>query len=433
VTDDVDPTPSGIGRDRQAEIFEAGVFGRRPRVPLDWSELERRAARAMSRQGFGYVVGGAGLEDTMRANRAAFDRRRIVPRMLRDVSRRDIHVDLLGLRLPGPLLLCPVGVLALAHRDAEEGVARAAAAEGVPMIISGQASRPLEDIAAAMGDAPRWFQLYWSASDDLVASLVARAEASGAGAIVVTLDNNLLGWRGRDLAAAYLPFARGQGIAHYTSDPVFRAIVEDRARRRPRQPTPRPTLTAVRTLLQLTAAYPGRFLDNLRSPLPRAAVEAFLDVFSRPSLTWSDLPFLRDRTHLPILLKGILAPQDAARAVREGVDGIIVSNHGGRQVDGAIASLDALPGIVEAVDGAVPVLLDSGVRTGADVFKALALGAAAVCIGRPYVYGLAVAGSDGVREVIRNFLADFDLTMALAGCASIAQITREALAEAQPA
>jgi isopentenyl diphosphate isomerase/L-lactate dehydrogenase-like FMN-dependent dehydrogenase len=426
VTDDGDRTAGGIGRDRQAEIFEAGVFGRRPRVPLDWPELERRAARAMSRHGFGYVVGGAGLEETMRANRAAFDGWRIVPRMLRDVSVRDIHVDLIGQRLPGPILLCPVGVLALAHRDAERAVAQAAAAEGVPLIVSGQASTPMERIAAVMGGAPWWFQLYWSASDDLVASLVARAQACGASAIVVTLDNNLLGWRGRDLASAYLPFARGQGIAHYTSDPVFRAIVEERARR-PRGPMPRPTLAAVRTLVELSAAYPGRLLDNLRSPLPRAAVEAFLEVFSRPSLTWSDLPFLRERTRLPILLKGILHTQDAARAVAEGVDGIIVSNHGGRQVDGSIAALDALPGVVEAVGGAVPVLLDSGVRTGADVFKALALGASAVCIGRPYVYGLAVAGADGVREVIRNFLADFDLTMALAGCASVAEIGREAL------
>jgi lactate 2-monooxygenase len=174
-------------------------------------------------------------------------------------------------------------------------------------------------------------------------------------------------------------------------------------------------------------AYPDRFLRALTSGRARAAVERFTQIYSRPSLTWDDLPFLRERTKLPILLKGIVHPDDARQAVDAGMDGLVVSNHGGRQLDGAIATLDALPGVVEAVDGRVPVLLDSGVRGGADMFKALALGARAVLIGRPYVYGLAIAGEAGVREVIQNFAADFDLTLGLAGCRSVDEVSRDAL------
>ena len=179
-------------------------------------------------------------------------------------------------------------------------------------------------------------------------------------------------------------------------------------------------------LVELTKAYPGHFWKNLRSSKPRAAVQQFIEIYSRPSLMWDDLHFLRKLTKLPILLKGVLSP-DARRAVDHGMDGIVVSNHGGRQVDGAIATLDALPGIVEAIDGRTPVLLDSGIRGGADAFKALALGATVVCIGRPYVYALAIAGQLGVQEVIRNLMADFDLTMGLAGCASVHEITPEAV------
>jgi isopentenyl diphosphate isomerase/L-lactate dehydrogenase-like FMN-dependent dehydrogenase len=288
----------------------------------------------------------------------------------------------------------------------------------------------MEEVAAAMGDAPRWFQLYWSTSDDLVASFAARAEACGCEAIVVTLDTTMLGWRARDLDLGSLPFARGQGIAQYTSDPVFGRMVQERIAHPPDAPAPKPSLGALRTLVALTAAHPGRFTRNLRSPVPRAAVQTFLETYSRPSLTWGDLAFLRERTTLPILLKGILHPDDARRAVEEGIDGVIVSNHGGRQVDGAIAAVAALPGVAEAVDGRVPVLLDSGVRGGADVFKARALGATAVLLGRPYAYGLAVGGEDGVRDVLRNVLADFDLTMGLAGVASAEAIGPEALTPA---
>jgi isopentenyl diphosphate isomerase/L-lactate dehydrogenase-like FMN-dependent dehydrogenase len=287
----------------------------------------------------------------------------------------------------------------------------------------------MEECAAAMDLAPRWFQLYWSTSDELVASFVSRAEACGCDAIVVTLDTTLFGWRPRDLDLAFLPFALGKGIAQYTSDPVFRGLANERLQA-PTAETGPITVAALRSLIALARRYPGSFWTNLRSRLPLAAVRLFLDIYSRPSLTWDDLSFLRDRTKLPIVLKGVLDPEDARKAIERGVDGIVVSNHGGRQVDGAIASIDALPAVVAAVGDRVPVLLDSGIRGGADAFRALALGARAVLIGRPYVYGLALAGEEGVREVIRNFRAEFDLTMGLAGCASIRELTPTRLAKA---
>jgi L-lactate dehydrogenase (cytochrome)/lactate 2-monooxygenase len=318
----------------------------------------------------------------------------------------------------------------MAHRDADRAVARAARSLGVPMIISTQGSVPMEETARELGDAPRWYQLYWSKDDGVVDSFLRRAEEIGSEALVVTLDTHVLGWRTQDLDLAYLPFARAQGIAQYTSDPAFRRLVRARAAHPPATdaPRPRPTPAAVRALLSMTRRHPGRFLDNLRSPLPRAAVETFLDVFSRSSLTWSDLAYLRERTRLPIVLKGIQDPRDAALALDHGVDGIVVSNHGGRQVDGAVASLDALPGIVDRVGGRVPVLFDSGIRSGADAFTALALGASAVLLGRPYVYGLALAGEAGVRAVVEHHLAELDLTMALTGARDVAAITRDLLA-----
>jgi lactate 2-monooxygenase len=417
------------GPERVAAIYLRGVGGRRPSVPVEMRELEAAAERSMSPQAFAYVAAGAGNESTKQANESSFERWRIVPRMLRDISERDLSVELFGRRIAAPLLLSPVGVLEMAHRDADAAAARAAAAEGVPMIFSNQASVPMEACAEAMGASPRWFQLYWSTSNELVESLVGRAEACGCEAIVVTLDTTMLGWRTRDLALGYLPFLRGKGIAQYTSDPVFQRLIADRSSDGG-APTPRPNLAALGTLIQLVRRYPDRFWPALRSGKARRAVERFVQIYSRPSLTWDDLPFLRERTRLPIVLKGILHPDDARRAIDSGMDGILVSNHGGRQVDGAIATIDALPGVVDAVDGRVPVLLDSGVRGGADMFKALALGAAAVCIGRPYLWGLAVAGESGVREVIRNFVADFDLTMGLAGCRSVAEIGPESLVRA---
>ena len=414
------------GRYRQAEIYLAGLRGRKPRVPANPIELERRARKAMSRQGFAYIAGGAGLESTMTANRAAFERWRIAPRFLNDVSSRDTSVELFGRRLPAPFLLAPIGVLEMAHRQADLGAARAAAASGLPFVISSQASHPMEEIARAMGDGPRWYQLYFSISNELARSFVARAEACGCEAIVLTLDTTMLGWRLRDLDLAFLPFILGKGIAQYVSDPEFQRRLDGV------EPPPagRPNPAAVRALIQLARAYPGSTWKNLRSPRPRAAARLFMQIFPRPSLNWDDVAFLRETTRLPLLLKGILHPDDARRALDAGVDGIVVSNHGGRQVDGALASLDALPAIVEAVGNRVPVLLDSGIRGGSDVFKALALGARAVLVGRPYCYGLAIAGTEGVLEVIRNLRADFDLTMGLAGCASVNAIRRGCLVEA---
>jgi lactate 2-monooxygenase len=412
---------------RQTAIYLGGVSGRRPRVPLDAGALEVAARKAMPSDSFAYIRAGAGNEGTMRANLAGFERLRIVPRMLRDVAHRDTSVELLGMRLPSPFMTAPIGVLELAHDDADLAVARAAAGEGVPMVISNQASTPMEDIARELGDSPRWFQLYWSKSDELVESLVRRAERINAGAIVVTLDTTILGWRPRDLTPAFLPFLRGQGIAQYTSDPVFRRLAEEAGVADGDGRKPKPTLTALKTLISLSKAHPDGLREALRTGSGRAAVQRFVDVYSNPALSWENLPFLRGLTELPIVLKGILHPDDAARAVEAGVDGIVVSNHGGRQVDGSIATIDALPGVVEAVGDRVPVLLDSGIRSGADAFKALALGASAVLLGRPYVYGLAIAGEDGVREVLQNYMADFDLTMGLAGCRSIAEIDRQAV------
>ncbi len=417
---------SGFGRLRQSEVYIGGARGRMPRVPFDPEELEAAARTKMSKHAFAYVAGGAGVELTVKANRAAFDRWRVVPRMLRDVSVRDTSVELFGRRLPAPFLLAPVGVLELAHSLADLGAARAAAAEGVPVIFSNQASRTMEACAAEMGDAPRWFQLYSSTSDELIESFMTRATACGCEAIVVTLDTTQLGWRTRDLDLAYLPFLQGKGIAQYTSDPVFQRLLDEAT------PAPggRVTPSALRTLVSLTRAYPGGFWSNLRSARPRLAVQVFTEVYSRSSLAWDDLGRMLERAPVPLLLKGILHPDDAERAIELGVGGIVVSNHGGRQVDGSIAALDALPPIVDVVRHRVPVLFDSGVRTGADVFKALALGATAVLLGRPYVYGLALAGEEGVRDVVRNLRADFDLTLALSGHTSAAELGPDALVRA---
>ncbi len=419
----------GFSRITQTAIFRAGASGGRPRIPTRWPELVTAAERAMSADAWAYVHGSSGTESTSAVNASAFERWRIVPRVLRDVSERELGVSLFGHDYPTPLIASPVGVLELVHPDADLAVARAAAALGVPAILSNQASIPMERVAADGGGGPLWFQLYWSTSDELVESLISRAERLGAHALVVTLDTQLLGWRPRDLDRAFLPFIHGMGIAQYTSDRVFQSLVSERMSRPVDPAAPRPTVTpaAIRTLIGMTRRHPGRFWANLRSGRPRAAVETFLDVFSRADLSWSDLAFLRSRTTLPILLKGIQHPDDARHALELGVDGIIVSNHAGRQVDGAIASIDALPGVLAAVSGSAPVLFDSGVRGGADVFRALALGAAAVCVGRPWVYGMAIAGESGAREALRNLLAEFDLTLALSGHRSISELSPEAL------
>ncbi|HLS39146.1 MAG TPA: alpha-hydroxy-acid oxidizing protein [Ornithinicoccus sp.] len=409
---------TGVGRWTQSLIYLDGAMGRRPTVPVDPARLEAAARRRLDRRAFGYLAGGAGSESTVRANREAFDRVRLVPRRLVDVRERTTATELFGARMSAPVYLAPIGVLELAHREADVGAARAAAATGVPLMVSTQASRPMEEVAGVMGDHPRWYQLYWSSDDELMASLVRRAEAAGYGAVVVTLDTHMLGWRPRDLDQGFLPFAQGLGLAQYTSDPVFRRLVEQRLAGPAEPRAVRPGPGALATLLRMSRAHPGRTLDNLRSPVPRAAVATFLDVFSRPTLTWDDLAVLRELTRLPVVLKGVMHPDDARRAVDAGADGIVVSNHGGRQIDGELAALDALPDVVAAVPD-LPVLVEGGVRGGADVAKALALGARAVGLGRPYAYGLALDGWRGARDVIRNVLAELDLTMGLLGCRTV--------------
>jgi isopentenyl diphosphate isomerase/L-lactate dehydrogenase-like FMN-dependent dehydrogenase len=376
--------------DYQNEIYLLGMTGQGLEHPLVYAGLEEAARELLSPEAYAYVAGAAGNEDTLRANLEEFRRWRIVPRMARDVSERDLSTEVLGLALAAPLMLAPVGVLGILHEEAEIAVARACAELGVPAVLSNAASTSMEDFAEAMGDTPRWFQLYWPNEADIAASFVSRAEAAGYGAIVVTLDTPTLGWRPRDLAGAYLPFLKGEGIANYTSDPVFRAAMEG---------------------------------DDEKL----AAVQRWVQVFPNPGLTWERLDFIREHTNLPIVLKGILHPDDARRAADAGVEGIVVSNHGGRQVDGAIAALAALPRIVEALPDDYPVLFDSGIRGGADILKAVALGARAVLIGRPYAWGLAVAGSDGVKQVLRALLAELDLTLALSGHSALATLGPDVL------
>jgi lactate 2-monooxygenase len=348
-----------------------------PISPEDW---EARAADTLEPGPFDYIAGGAGAEATMRANLEAFERRRLRPRMLSGNRERDLSVEVLGTRSPGPFFLAPIGVLSIAHPDGELAVARAAAATGVPMVLSSAASHSLEEVAGELGETHGWFQLYWVNNREVVTSLVRRAEDAGYRAIVVTLDTLTLGWRDRDLRKPYLPFVTGEGCAQFFSDPVFRSRLE----RPPEE-------------------------DVL------AAAVAMLATFPNLALTWDDLAWLRGQTALPLLVKGVLTAEDAVRAREVGVDGIVVSNHGGRQVDGAVAALDALVEVRESVGREPVVLMDSGIRRGADVLKALALGADAVLLGRPYVYGLAVGGREGVETVIRHLLAETDVTLALVG------------------
>jgi lactate 2-monooxygenase len=372
----------------QNEIYFRGMGGERPQLTTDLGRLENAAREALSPEAFGYVAGSAGGGATARANRAAFDRLAIVPRMLRDVGLRDLSTTVLGTVMPAPVVLAPIGVQAIVHPDGELASARAAAAAGLVFTQSTAAAHPLEAVAEASGAGPRWYQLYWPSDREVAASLVARAEAAGYSALIVTVDTFMLGWRPTDLDAAYLPFLQGTGIANYLTDPAFNApLAEDAA------------------LGDKVLRWAGMFGD--------------------PTLTWGDLAWLRERTRLPIALKGVLHPDDARAAVDACVDGVVVSNHGGRQLDGVVTSIDALPHVVDAVDGRAEVLLDSGVRRGIDVLRALALGARAVLVGRPVVYGLAVAGEAGVAEVLRLLHDEVELGLRLLGCRSPADVTWE--------
>ncbi|HKW87749.1 MAG TPA: lactate 2-monooxygenase [Candidatus Acidoferrales bacterium] len=392
----VQPVPPKSGIERELEIYELGLAGQRISIPVPLDALEAKAKEMLEPRAYDYVAGGAGGELTMRANREAFYRWRVVPRMLRNVSERDISVELLGTKLPAPVILAPVGVQGIMHADAELATARAAASLGLPFVLSTVCSRTMEQIAEAAGTGQRWFQLYWGKNPELTASMLGRAERAGYSALVVTLDTSMLGWRERDLERGYLPFLFAEGVANYFTDPVFRGLLK-----RPPE-------------------------EN-----PADAVRLWVSQFSNTKLTWSDLEWLLAHTKMPIILKGILHADDAKRALEAGMDGVIVSNHGGRQVDGGIAALDALPGVVRAVGEQMPVLFDSGIRRGADIMKALALGARAVLIGRLYIWGLAVAGEAGVRDAVQNLLADFDLTMALSGFTSPKELTPELLVRAE--
>jgi lactate 2-monooxygenase len=357
-----------------------------PDWPVSAGDWERAAEEKLDPGAFGYIAGGAGAESTMRANLDAFQQWRIRPRMLAGNAVRDISVDVLGLHSPAPFLLAPIGVLSIAHADAEVAVGKASASSGVPMLLSSAATHSIEQVAET--NAPRWFQLYWVNDRAICESFVRRAEAAGYGAIVVTLDTLTLGWRPRDLRQAYLPFIKGEGCGQYFTDPVFLSKLD--------KSPDEDLLTAAATMLS---------------------------TFPNLGLTWDDLDWLRGQTKLPILVKGVLTAEDAELALQHGVDGVVVSNHGGRQVDGAVAALDALVEVRYALPDAV-VLMDGGIRCAADVLKAMALGADAVLLGRPYAYALAVGGQRGVEELLQNLMAEIDLNLALAGAHSIRDLDR---------
>ncbi len=379
--------------DFQYELYFAGLSGQRCPLPIAYDDLERRAHASLAPEILSYVAGGAGNEHTQNANVAAFDRYGLIPRMFSGASERDLSIELFGLKLPTPLFLAPVGVIALCAQDGhgDLATARAAARTGVPMIASTLMEDPLEEVATQLGDTPGFFQLYTPADRDLAASFVARAEAAGYRAIVVTLDTQILGWRPRDLALGSFPQLKGKCLANYFSDPLFRAK-----------------------------------LATAPEDDPRAAALQWALGFSDPGLSWDDLAWLRSLTDLPLLLKGICHPEDARRAIDGGVDAIYCSNHGGRQANGGAAAIDMLGAVVEAA-GDTPVIFDSGVRAGEHVVKALALGATGVAVGRPYAFGLAAGGEDGIVHVLRCLLAEADLLMAVDGYPSIGALGPDAL------
>jgi lactate 2-monooxygenase len=375
--------------DYQNEIYLAGLRGVLPKVPVDFATLERRAEAVLSPSVLPYVQGGCGDEHTQDLNASAFHRWGMIPRMMVDSSVRDLSIELLGMRLPSPIFMAPIGVNGICTHDqhGDLAAARASAATGVPLCQSTLSNDPLEDVRAACGETPSLFQLYTPKDADLTQSLVSRAEAAGYSAIVVTLDTWLTGWRPRDLNLANFPQLRGHVLQNYFTDPVFR---------------------------KLLGVAPE---DN-----PMAATQFWATVFGKV-LTWDDMAWLKSLTSLPIILKGICHPDDARRAVDTGADAIYCSNHGGRQANGGIAAIDLLPGVVEAA-GDLPVLFDSGVRSGTDVVKALALGATAVGVGRPYAYGLALDGAEGAAHVLRSLQAEADLLMAVNGWPTIADVRR---------
>lgn len=379
--------------DFQLEIYLGGLGGATPEHPMSYAGMEAAARAALSEEIYSYVSGGAGNEHTQDANVEAFDRYALIPRMLSGAAERDLSVELFGHSLPTPLLLAPVGVIGLCDPDGhgDQLTARASAATGVPMIASTLTMDPMEEVAPLADQTPGFFQLYTPADRELAASFVRRAEACGYKGIVVTLDTQILGWRPRDLALASFPQLKGLCLANYFTDPSFR----DKLEKSPEQD-------------------------------PQTAAIAWALGFSDPGLSWDDLEWLRSLTDLPLLLKGICSAEDTRRAIDGGVDGIYCSNHGGRQANGGLAAIDILEEVVDAA-GDAPVIFDSGVRGGEHVVKALALGARAVAIGRPYAYALAAGGEAGVVHLIRSLLAETDLLMAVDGYKSIGELTPEAI------
>lgn len=374
----------------QQDAFLEHINGTKT-LPYKLQELEKAAETLLPPEHFGYIQSGAGSEYSMDNNRSAFDSYSIVPRFLQNVSKVDTSIDLFGNIYETPFLLAPIGMMKLAHEDAEIAVAKAAAKQSIPFIQSTVSSRSIEDINAAVPDSAKWFQLYWSNQEDISFSMVRRAERAGYEAIVVTVDTVMLGWREVDMEHQFSPLKAGFGKANYETDPVFLQGLSDQS---------------TETIVQ-------RVLENVH----------------HPALHWDHIKKLREHTNLPILLKGILHPEDALTAIQYGVDGIIVSNHGARQLDGVIASLDALPPIIDAVGSRVPVLLDSGIRHGSDVIKALKLGARAVFLGRPYIYALALGGQEGVETLLSRFKQEIAVSLALAGVKDIQALDHIQLAQ----
>jgi isopentenyl diphosphate isomerase/L-lactate dehydrogenase-like FMN-dependent dehydrogenase len=370
-----------IGMQRQIQIYLEGVQGKKPSLPISAEALQAKAKEMMKPEAYNYIAGGAGGSSTMQNNLDAFGKWQILPRMLRDISQSNIGIELFGHKIAAPVVVAPVGVLSIAHPDAEVAVAKAAKALNIPITLSTVSSKPMEEVAEVSGNSPHFFQLYWGRNPEFMKSLITRAETAGYSALIVTLDTRRLAWREMDIEQAYLPFLFGEGLSNYFNDPVFRSTLKESPEKN-----------------------------------PMAAIMQFTQLFTNPELTWEDFKILREHTKMPIILKGILHPEDARKAMDCGADGVVVSNHGGRQVDGSVGALTMLPKIVEAIGDKGTILFDSGIRRGADVFKAIALGAKAVLVGRPYPFALALEGEIGVKTFFQNLMADIDLTLGLTGC-----------------
>jgi lactate 2-monooxygenase len=423
-----DPTSySSYQRDIYASL-------RPPKYSVKPSQWEASARAAIPLPNFLYVAGSASSEDTYRANLSAFSRYRLLPKMLVPATRRDMSVSLFGTQYPSPLLVAPIGVQEILHADGEEATARACAAAKVPMILSTAATRSIEQVAAAnthqgtQGD--RWFQLYWPkpSAEEFTASLLQRAHDNGYKVLVVTLDTFMIGWRPHDLDESYLPFIWGQGCQVGFSDPVFNRLFDEEQARDTRSVAEK--VAEIWQILKRPGSIGGAAKVLTHASVIKKALFFTNLIASGTYRNWDQLATLKSLWKGPIVLKGIQTVEDARRAVQYGMQGIVVSNHGGRQLDGAIASLDALAEIAadeEVKSSGLTILFDSGIRTGSDVLKALALGAKAVLVGRPYAYGLAMGGEEGVKHVLDCLLADTDSSLANLGKTSLAELCRDDL------